>query len=113
MGIRVSGKLGSGSDIKQAYVIFEKNTIIPMRQVVEDIVNEILAIAKVKAELVINNYQIVNEAIVEIDEKISNISNIINSVNPALATKIIEAMTTDELRDLIGLKPSTDTTTEL
>ena len=54
-----------------------------------------------------------NEAIVEIDEKISNISNIINSVNPALATKIIEAMTTDELRDLIGLKPSTDTTTEL
>ena len=113
MGIRVSGKLGSGSDIKQAYVIFEKNTIIPMRQVVEDIVNEILAIAKVKAELVINNYQIVNESIVEIDEKISNISNIINSVNPALATKIIEAMTTDELRDLIGLKPSTDTTTEL
>jgi hypothetical protein len=113
MGIRVSGKLGSGSDIKQAYVIFEKNTIIPMRQVVEDIVNEILAIAKVKAELVINNYQIVNEAIVEIDEKISNISNIINSVNPALATKIIESMTTDELRDLIGLKPSTDTTTEL
>jgi hypothetical protein len=113
MGIRVSGKLGSGSDIKQAYVIFEKNTIIPMRQVVEDIVNEILAIAKVKAELVINNYQIVNEAIVEIDEKISNISNIINSVNPALATKIIEAMTTDELRDLIGLKPSTDNTTEI
>jgi len=113
MGIRVSGKLGSGSDIKQAYVIFEKNTIIPMRQVVEDIVNEILSIAKVKAELVINNYQIVNEAIVEIDDKISNISNIINSVNPALATKIIEAMTTDELRDLIGLKPSTDTTTEL
>jgi hypothetical protein len=113
MGIRVSGKLGSGSDIKQAYVIFEKNTIIPMRQIIEDIVNEILAIAKVKAELVINNYQIVNEAIVEIDEKISNISNIINSVNPALATKIIEAMTTDELRDLIGLKPSTDTTTEL
>jgi hypothetical protein len=113
MGIRVSGKLGSGSDIKQAYVIFEKNTIIPMRQVVEDIVNEILAIAKVKAELVINNYQIVNESIVEIDEKISNISNIINSVNPALATKIIEAMTTEELRDLIGLKPSTDTTTEL
>jgi hypothetical protein len=113
MGIRVSGKLGSGSDIKQAYVIFEKNTILPMRQIIEDIVNEILAIAKVKAELVINNYQIVNEAIVEIDEKISNISNIINSVNPALATKIIEAMTTDELRDLIGLKPSTDTTTEL
>ena len=113
MGIRVSGKLGSGSDIKQAYVIFEKNTIIPMRQVIKDIVNEILTIADVKAELIINNFQIVNEAIVEIDEKISNISNIINSVNPALATKIIDAMTTDELRDLIGLKPSLENTTTL
>lgn len=110
MGIRVSGKLGSGSDIKQAYTIFEKNTIIPIRQTIEDIVNEILTIAKVKAEIVINNYQIVNETIVEIDEKISSISNIINSVNPALATKIIEAMTTDELRELIGLAPNQTTT---
>lgn len=112
MGIRVSGKLGSGSDIKQAYVIFEKNTIIPMRQTIEDIVNDIFKIAGVKAEIVINNYQIVNEAIVEIDEKIANISNIINSVNPALATKIIDSMTTDELRELIGLTPTTSNTTE-
>ena len=112
MGIRVSGKLGSGSDIKQAYVIFEKNTIIPMRQTIEDIINEIFKIAGAKAEIVINNYQIVNEAIVEIDEKIANISNIINSVNPALATKIIDSMTTDELRELIGLTPTTSNTTE-
>lgn len=112
MGIRVSGKLGSGSDIKQAYVIFEKNTIIPMRQTIEDIINEIFKIAGAKAEIVINNYQIVNEAIVEIDDKIANISNIINSVNPALATKIIDSMTTDELRELIGLTPTTSNTTE-
>lgn len=112
MGIRVSGKLGSGSDIKQAYVIFEKNTIIPMRQTIEDIINEIFKIAGAKAEIVINNYQIVNEAIVEIDDKIANISNIINSVNPALANKIIDSMTTDELRELIGLTPTTSNTTE-
>lgn len=112
MGIRVSGKLGSGSDIKQAYVIFEKNTIIPMRQTIEDIINEIFKIAGAKAEIVINNYQIVNEEIVEIDDKIANISNIINSVNPALATKIIDSMTTDELRELIGLTPTTSNTTE-
>jgi hypothetical protein len=105
MGIRVSGKLGSGSDIKQAYVIFEKNTIIPLRETVQDIVNDLFDIAKVKARVEINNFQIVNETIVEVEENVSRISDVINSVNPALASKIIDSMTQDELRELIGLKP--------
>jgi hypothetical protein len=105
MGIRVSGKLGSGSDIKQSYVIFEKNSIIPLRNSVEEIFNEILAICNINAKLVINNFQIVNETIVEMDERTSEISNIIANVNPALASKLIDSMTQNELRELLGLKP--------
>ena len=105
MGIRVSGKLGSGSDIKQSYVIFEKNSIIPLRNSVEEIFNEILDICKINAKLVINNFQIVNETIVEMDERTSEISNIIATVNPALASKLIDSMTQNELRELLGLKP--------
>jgi hypothetical protein len=110
MGIRVSGKLGSGSDIKQAYIIFEKNTIIPLRETIADIVNDLFDIAKVKARVEINNYQIVNETIVEVEENVSRISDVINSVNPALASKIIDSMTQDELRQLIGLEPIQNTT---
>jgi hypothetical protein len=105
MGIRVSGKLGSGSDIKQSYVIFEKNSIIPLRNSVEEIFNEILAICNINAKLVINNFQIVNDTIVEMDERTNEISNIIANVNPALATKLIDSMTQNELRELLGLKP--------
>jgi hypothetical protein len=46
MGVRTTGSLGSGSDIKQAYVIFEKNVVMPLREQVQDIFNEILHIAK-------------------------------------------------------------------
>ena len=65
MGIRVSGKLGSGSDIKQSYVIFEKNSIMPLRNEVEEIFNDILFIARLNVEFELNNYQIIGDIIEE------------------------------------------------
>jgi hypothetical protein len=103
MGIRVSGKLGSGSDIKQAYIIFEKNTIIPLRNIIEDIINELLKIADVKADFTINNFQIVNETIVELDENTSAVNDALNTMNPELAKKVIETMTVNEIRAMVGL----------
>lgn len=103
MGIRVSGKLGSGSDIKQAYIIFEKNTIIPLRDIVEDIVNDLMQIAQVKATFTINNFQIVNETIVELDENTSAINDALSTMNPELARKVIETMTVNEIRAMVGL----------
>jgi hypothetical protein len=65
MGIRVSGKLGSGTDIKQSYTIFEKNTIMPLRNEVEEIFNELLFISRLNVEFELNNYQIVGDIIEE------------------------------------------------
>ncbi len=67
MGIRTTGSLGNGSDIKQAYVIFEKNVVMELRQQVVTIFQEILTIAKIPAEFTINNFQIINETIVELE----------------------------------------------
>ena len=105
MGVRTTGSLGGGADIKQAYVVFEKNVVMPLRDQVEEIVNELLALAKIPGVYMINNFQIINETIVEIDDNVSKISDIINSVNPVLAAKIIESMTQNELRELIHLQP--------
>lgn len=66
MGIRVSGKLGSGSDIKQSYIIFEKNVIMPLRTEIEGVINELMPLFDVNGEFKLNNYQIINETIVEI-----------------------------------------------
>lgn len=65
MGVRVSGKLGGGSDIKQAYIIFEKNVVMPLRAEVEEIVNDLLRISELKPIFKLNNFQIINESIIE------------------------------------------------
>jgi hypothetical protein len=106
MGVRTTGSLGSGSDIKQAYVIFEKNVVMPLREQVQDIFNEILHIAKLGfADFTINNFQIINETIVERDEKMAHIIDSLNSLEPSIAQKVIEQMTPNELRALAGLQP--------
>ena len=106
MGVRTTGSLGSGSDIKQAYVIFEKNVVMPLREQVQDIFNEILHIAKLSvAEFQINNFQIINETIVEIDGDASKTSDALNAMSPLVATKVLEQMTINEVRALASLGP--------
>jgi len=107
MGVRTTGALGSGSDIKQAYVIFEKNVVKPLREIVQDIFNELLHIAKVEGELVINNFQIINETIIEVEESASKTSDALNAMSPLVATKVLSSMTPNEIRALASLPPVT------
>ena len=104
MGIRVSGKLGSGSDIKQSYVIFEKNTIMPLRAELEEVVNSVFNMFGYNVKMTINDYQIVNETIVEIEgEEGNKAQEALNLMSPLVATKVLESMTPNEIRSLAGL----------
>lgn len=105
MGVRTTGSLGGGSDIKQAYVIFEKNVVMPLRDQVSDIFNEILKIAKVNADFMINNFQIINETIVEVEGDASKTQDALNAMSPLVATKVLETMTPNEVRALASLPP--------
>lgn len=105
MGVRTTGSLGSGSDIKQAYVIFEKNVVKKIRAQVDTIFNELLGIAKLPAEFTINNFQIINETIVELEEDTSKTNDALNSLSPLVATKVLETMTINEIRALASLPP--------
>lgn len=104
MGIRVAGKLGSGTDIKQAYIIFEKNTIMPMRGWVEQIYNTLMQISGVRGKFEVNNYQIVNETITEIDTNNDALEKL-NKLSPLVANKVLESMSKIQILNLIGLKP--------
>ena len=73
MGIRVSGKLGSGQELGHAYLTYEKNYVMPMREELEYIFNELLFIFGINQTLTINNYQIVDGEIK--DETIENDEN--------------------------------------
>jgi capsid portal protein len=105
MGIRTTGSLGNGSDIKQAYVIFEKNVVMELRQQITTIFNEILTIARIPAEFTINNYQIIGDAIVEVDEDTAKVKDALNNLSDALLGKVLEKMTTNEIRALASLPP--------
>jgi len=105
MGIRTTGSLGGGADIKQAYVIFEKNVVMELRSCVSVIFNELLTIAKIPAEFTINNFQIINENIVELEGDTSKTNDALNSLSPLVATKVLETMTINEVRALASLPP--------
>jgi hypothetical protein len=105
MGVRTTGSLGGGADIKQAYVVFEKNVVMPLRDQVEEIVNELLTLAKIPGVYMINNFQIINETIVEIEGDASKTADAINSLSPLVATKVLNAMTPNEVRSLASLPP--------
>jgi uncharacterized protein YlaI len=105
LGVRTAGSLGNGSDIKQAYIIFEKNVVIPLREQVAEIFQELLNICRLSAEFHIRNFQIINDAIVERDEKILKVVDALNSLEASIAQKVIEQMTPNELRALASLPP--------
>jgi len=108
LGVRTSGALGSGSDIKQAYVIFEKNTIIPLRETITDVINGLLRAVGINAHVEITNYQIVNETITTVDDKGSEVTNALNAMSPLVATKVLESMTINEIRAMAALAPVPD-----
>lgn len=105
LGVRTTGALGNGSDIKQAYVIFEKNVIMPLRETTMDIFNQLLQVAKIDAKIEVLNYQIINETITIVEDEGSATMDALNSMSPLVATKVLEMMTINEVRQLAGLPP--------
>lgn len=104
LGIRVSGKLGSGNDIKQSYIIFEKNTVTPLRNKIEEMFTKILAIGGIRAKFEINEYQIINEKIVEIENENEKVIDSLTSLPEGLQNEITRRMSNEQLFKLIGLE---------
>lgn len=70
MGIKVAGSLGNAEELQMSYAIFEKNVVMPYRNIMTEIFNELLFIAGQKNEVEINNYQILDKTIVPTKETI-------------------------------------------
>lgn len=104
LGVRTTGSLGNGSDIKQAYTIFEKNVVMPLRERIENIINTLLEVMGIEATITINNFQIINETITEVEE--NEVVTALKSLPDSLLAKVLDNMTQDEIRALAGLKQS-------
>jgi capsid portal protein len=69
MGVKVSGSLGATTEINDSYKIFEKNVVMPERETITEILNDLIDIARIKNTIVINNYQIVDDIVVDVTKK--------------------------------------------
>lgn len=69
MGIERPGALGSGSDIKESYPIWEKNVIMPFRETIEEVLDLIMEVFKMPGEFKLKEFSIIEGEIVENKEQ--------------------------------------------
>ena len=104
-GITTSGNIGGqGAELETAYKIFNNSVIAPDRILLEKTFNTILKINKIPFTVTIEEFNPLAENEVA---KSSNdiVLTSLNSLSPLVATKVLEAMTEDEIRALAALGP--------
>jgi capsid portal protein len=64
MGVKVQGQLGNAQELQMSYAIFEKNVVRPIREEIEQLINNILQEADIQYDLTFNNYQIIDDELI-------------------------------------------------
>ena len=107
-GIPSSNGFSSNADeLKTAFVLFNNNVIIPNQEQFCDGIDKILAYNGASLDLTfkkLNSLDDATEASTSIDS--NKVVIAVNAMNPLIANKILESMTPDEIRSLIGLTPT-------
>lgn len=65
MGIKVAGSLGNAQELEMSYNIWEKNVVLPLRELMEELGDKLLQIADQTANFDIVGYRIIEETIKE------------------------------------------------
>jgi hypothetical protein len=134
-GVKTEGQLGGRAELREASELFQNTYVNAKQQSLEEVVNYLLKFNDIVAELEIKKTEPIafqfSEQIIstnmtqdEIREKLGlapiekkesqgsqDIINSLNSLSPLIATKVVESMDINELRQLIGLPVRTDITT--
>jgi hypothetical protein len=64
-GISIGGSLGNNQQMEMSYSIFEKDVVMPLRKTIEEILNDLIDIARIPNSIKINDYQIIEKTIIE------------------------------------------------
>lgn len=134
-GVKTEGQLGGRSELREASELFQNTYVNTKQRSLEEIINYLYKFNDVTADLELRKTEPINfefsEAIIsanmtqdEIREKLGlspvekkesagsqDIINSLNSLSPLIATKVVESMDINELRDLIGLPKKVDIVT--
>jgi len=134
-GVKTEGQLGGRAELREASELFQNTYVNAKQQSLEEVINYLLKFNDIIVELEIKKTEPIafqfSEQIIstnmtqdEIREKLGlapiekkesqgaqEIINSLNSLSPLIATKVVESMDVNELRQLIGLPVKTDIVT--
>lgn len=72
MGVKVAGSLGNAQELEMSYTIFEKNVVMTGRDVMNEILNDLVDVARLPNKIEINEYQIVDKQILAANSKLES-----------------------------------------
>jgi len=104
VGISVSGQLGGNTELQVAFKIFDNTIIEADRKKIESSLQEILNFNKTPVKIEINQFDPFREK--TLVKSTGGVVDAINSLSPLVANKVLESMTTDEIRNIVGLDPA-------
>jgi DNA-binding MarR family transcriptional regulator len=123
-GIKTEGQLGGRAELREASELFQNTYINAKQKAIESIINYLYGFNDVTAELELRKSEPIgfefSEGVItanmskdEIREKLGlppveqpvaeDMINALNGLSPAIAQKVLDNMTADELRGLVGL----------
>lgn len=100
-GITTPGQLGGNTELETAYQIFNRSVMEPDRKKFERVYNKLLAINNIPIRISIMPFNPLANL-----EGGNALANSLSSLSPLLANKILEVLTTDEVRDIVDLPPA-------
>jgi hypothetical protein len=98
-GIREAGTMGGRAELEESLGIFQATEITPKQAKIESPYNMIAKIAEAGTEFRFGKYKLAEEE-VDVED-----ANSFNTLSPLVATKILDAMTINEIRSLGGQPP--------
>jgi hypothetical protein len=105
-GIATTTGFSSNADeLRNSYILFENMAIKPIQENIYDALDKILAFNGISLDLEFEQLQPLDS-----DGDLTNDDNsvvsAVNSLSPLVANKVLESMTANEIRGLVGLKPT-------
>jgi hypothetical protein len=106
LGIKDNTGFGNNADELQTATILMQNTVIkPFQNLLIKDFDRVLAFNQISLNLYFKTLQPLDaQNELTVSEKSTSIIDGINSLSPLVANKVLESMTADEIRSLVGLK---------
>ncbi len=102
-----NGFSSNADELKTAFVLFDNNVIIPQQELFITGVDKILAFNGIALDLKFKALKTLDETTdAATDADSTRVVSAVNAMSPLVANKVLESMTPDEIRSLIGLGPT-------